>query len=230
MGTNGKAYTLVGVGVLFAWSGIKGWSILQTIQDIVQGHPPTQTNVHPIVSTGPISTSGNSQTVPGATVTNNAVADDAQLYKGHIYKFGGAPGRDGKNPWDCSSFVNWVVGRDLGMPIPGYAAGKYDGSVHGPPTTSWGVWSGLSHIKRADVQAGDIIVWALHMGIAISNKQMISATGPDGTPSTVVGDIDSGGNGPILAYGRLTALTPLGQTPGSKLPGFSLGSNSLGMP
>jgi cell wall-associated NlpC family hydrolase len=98
--------------------------------------------------------------------------------------------------------VNFVVGVKAGMAIPGNSPGKYTGSTHGPPTGAWAVWSGMSTVKRADVQAGDILLWLGHMGIAIDNKQMISALNPRvGTKITV---IDAGvGRGPLVRIGRL---------------------------
>jgi hypothetical protein len=56
-------------------------------------------------------------------------------------------------------------------------------------------------VSRENVQAGDIIVWVGHMGIAISNTHYMSALNPKTT--TKVRPIDGGGNGPLMIYGRL---------------------------
>jgi cell wall-associated NlpC family hydrolase len=85
------------------------------------------------------------------------------------------------------------------MSIPGYAAGRYDGSTHGPTTAQWALWNGTQNIRRDEVDAGDIIVWVGHMGIAISNDQMISALNPRTT--TKIGSID-GFKGVPVRYGR----------------------------
>jgi cell wall-associated NlpC family hydrolase len=202
MAINGVAVAAIGTGIVFAWSGVKGWAVLGTIGDIVSGKQPNKGFQYPLTNPkDPTLNSSGSAIGVGAAV--GGIGGDAQRYIGHIYLFGGAPGKDGRNPWDCSSFVNWVVGHDMGMAIPGMGRGKYDGTSHGPPTGSWGIWPGLRRISRADVQEGDIIVWSGHMGIALGNNSMVSATGPNGTPSTVVSPIDGHGNGPILKYGRL---------------------------
>lgn len=195
MPLNGRAMTSVCIGTLFVWSGIRGWSLLGTLGDLITGKAPTQTGFTPLTNpnaspsdgTSPVSGSGD-------------IAGTALQYQGHAYSFGGAPGNDGSRAWDCSSFVNFVVGVKLRYAIPGFGAGNYDGSSHGPPTGVWGIWSGLSHVSRGDVQAGDIIVWLDHMGIAISNTQMISALNP--AQGTRISAIEGYGNGPILCYGR----------------------------
>lgn len=187
----------VSIGILFIWSGIKGWSILGTLGDLVKGGKPGDQNVYPLSIPG----GGNGISATGPIYMppeRGSIAPTALQYQGHAYRFGGAPGRDGSQPWDCSSFVNYVIGTRLGLSIPGYKAGAYDGSSHGPTTGQWAGWAGLVRIKRADVSVDDIIVWTGHMGIAISNQQYVSALNPD--DKTAVRDIDSMGS--ALTYGR----------------------------
>lgn len=167
---NGIALGSVAIGSVFVYAGIKGYSVPQTVQDIVSGKSPAKQK-----QTSPITGSSGSGTgvAPIGTQTPSAIANDALSYRGHAYLYGGAPGTDGKHPWDCSSFVNWVLGHDFSLAIPGYAAGSYDGSAHGPATGQYLLYG--QSIKRAAVQAGDLCVYETHMGIAISNSQMISA-------------------------------------------------------
>lgn len=138
--------------------------------EIITGKAPKGTNVN--VLTAPNSSTGGSS---ATGFTSSGIANDALQYQGHAYTYGGAPGKSGQNPWDCSSFVNWVVGHDSGRAIPGYGPGQYDGSVHGPPTGSWMAWPGMTHISASEAQAGDIAVGVTHMGIVIGPNQMISA-------------------------------------------------------
>jgi len=198
MPINGVALTAVASGSILIWSGIKGWNLTQTVGEVITGKVPTGSNVN--LLTAPNSGGGGGAN-SAIGFTNSQVANDALQYAGHAYSFGGAPGKNGTNPWDCSSFVNWVVGHDLHGAIPGYGPGQYDGSVHGPPTGSWAVWPGMAHISASQVQAGDIIVWAGHMGIAVNNQEMISAL--NSRLGTKVTPIAGNGNGPLLAYGRL---------------------------
>lgn len=194
---NGKALAAIAVGSLFVWSGIKGWSILGTASELITGKQPSQSVSNPLTAPGTESMGG----APVSSGSSGGVADTAVQYVGHAYSFGGAPGVDGSKPWDCSSMVNFVVGVKLGRAIPGYGAGKYTGSSHGPPTGTWAAWNGLTRITRAEVASGDIIVWLGHMGIATSNTQMVSALNPQ--QKTRVTPIEGYGNGPVITYGRL---------------------------
>jgi cell wall-associated NlpC family hydrolase len=194
MTINGVALSSVAIGSIFLWSGIKGWNVSRTVGEVVTGKVPSGSNVN--VLSAPNAPSANA-----TGFTTNNIANDALQYQGHAYSFGGAPGKNGQNPWDCSSFVNWIVGHDSGKAIPGYGPGQYDGSVHGPPTGSWGVWPGLQHIQFGQLQAGDIIVWVGHMGICIGPNQMISALNTK--EKTKITPIAGFGNGPVLCYGRL---------------------------
>jgi cell wall-associated NlpC family hydrolase len=102
---------------------------------------------------------------------------DATRYVGAGYEFGGAPAT-GTGHWDCSSFVNWVFGHDLGLAIPGFGAGTYDGKSHGPVVAQWATWAGASTISSSS--RGSLAVWpgigALgHMGICVGDGSMISA-------------------------------------------------------
>lgn len=200
---SGPALGAISVGVILVWSGFRGWSVLGTVQDIIAGKRPkgaTGTQ-HPITaaSSPAILSAGG-----GTGATGNAIADDALHYGGHAYLYGGAPGKDGSGPWDCSSYANWVLSHDLDLPWPG--TGQYDGATHGPTTIQWGAWfrsgaSGATTVQRGDVRPGDVIVWSGHMGIAVSSTQMISARTP--ALGTGVGDIDGGGSGPLICYGRM---------------------------
>lgn len=212
MALNGKAVAAISIGGLFVWSGIKGWSILGTIQDVIGGSKPSGVLSNPLDPTifaskvGDVAGTAAGALDPSGTVGGlaglgvSSLAQVALGYQGHAYKYGGAPGADGSKPWDCSSFVNYVAAVRLGMAIPGYKPGQYKGATHGPPTGSWAVWSGFKTVSRADVVAGDIVIWAGHMGIAISNSQMVSALNP--SAGTKQGAIDGAARGPIVRIGR----------------------------
>lgn len=195
MAINGKAAAVIGIGALFTWSGIKGWSITGTLQDLVAGKKPVQTDVNPLSVPGVAAS-------PSGTAGGLAGAAEANI--GHAYVFGGAPGPQGGDPWDCSSMVNYLAGVLFNKPIPGYKSGAYDGKSHGPTTGQWAIWNGFTTVKRADVQAGDIVVWATHMGIAVSNSEMVSALNEkEGTRQTPI-DSPAPAPGPILRFGRYT--------------------------
>lgn len=206
---NGIALAAAGAGALFMWSGIRGGGILPNLQNLIAGKPPSDTGANPIT---PVITPGAGITVAGPSPIGNAIASTALAYQGHCYQFGGAPGTAGQGCWDCSSFANWVIGHDMAMAIPGYRAGTYSGTAHGPPTLAWLAWigSGVTRIPRSQLAAGDIACWQTHMGIAISNTEMISAQTPQS--GTQVSAIDGFIPGEVLFCLRLKNLA--GGTPG----------------
>lgn len=200
-GIKGASVAAMATGGLFVWSGVKGWNLTATLGEVIAGQKPSGSEVYPL-SSGSSSSGGTGS--PGSA-TSSSIANTALQYKGHCYIYGGSPGTNGTGCWDCSSFCNYVIGAKLGGAIPGFKAGTYNGNGHGPPTGSWGIWPGLQKISLAQMQAGDIIVWTGHMGIAISNTQMISALDPtDGTTITTVNQNGNlvGGNGPLMKIGR----------------------------
>lgn len=184
----GIAVAYASAGGIILYSGIKGATIADTLKAVLSGNLKV-TPTEPIGSASPAASSGG--TAPSGKATGSAAqaASDALRYEGSGYVWGGAPGL-GPGNWDCSSFANWVYGHDLGLAIPGYSAGSYTGTVHGPATGDWILWGGLTTIGHdgSVAQAGDVCVWQTHMGIATGSNQMISAQDPQN--GTQVSGID----------------------------------------
>ena len=111
---------------------------------------------------------------PGAAGTNGAaIASDALMYVGSPYVWGGAAGTvKGKDAGtDCSGFVNMVLGRDLGMAVPGYGAGQYTGAEHGGTVADYIAWGGATTLGKGESPtAGDLVCYGpdVHIGIATS--------------------------------------------------------------
>ena len=170
---SGPAIGSVAVGGLLVFAGIKGYSLSQMLTDVIRGKSPLKEN-----TTLPIAGTAAAGSAAGSG-SSSQIASDAMKYQGAGYVWGGAPAR-GVGDWDCSSFANWVCGHDLGLPIPGYPAGSYTGSSHGPVTGEWMVWGGLTTIGHdgSVAQSGDLAVWQTHMGICLGPNSMISAQNP----------------------------------------------------
>lgn len=125
------------------------------------------------------------------------VASDAMKYVGTPYVFGGS---NPTNGWDCSSFVNWVLGHDLNMTLPGSLKPGFAGTSHGPVVVNYATWTKAKTIPAANVEAGDLCIWvgvgaSGHIGIAQSPNTMISALNP--ALGTIVTPIN--GQGPAGA-------------------------------
>jgi cell wall-associated NlpC family hydrolase len=187
MPVNGPALTALAVGPILLYAGVTGRSPIGAIQTLITGKSPASA---PIVN--PIT--GTAVAAPYAgNVSANAIAQDAMQYQGHAYLYGGAPGIDGSHPWDCSSFVSWVLGHDFGLALPGHSQRGYNGTEHGPTTLGYLVWGGATTIPFSRAQAGDLAVWQTHAGIFISPTEMISALNPQlGTQVTGVKGIVPG--------------------------------------
>lgn len=200
-GVDGIAVGAILVGGLLVYSGVTGRGVLKTTQAVIQGTAPsTVAQDNPITVTNPPVTG----TAAGGGVVDGSIASIAESYIGADYVFGGAPAK-GVGNWDCSSFVNWVVGVKAGRAIPRYAAGKYTGSTHGPVTTEWLVWTGAVFVSHnpADAQPGDLCCWQTHMGIAIGGGEMVSARTEKDNPPTGKGAIHLAGE--LLYVRRLKA-------------------------
>jgi hypothetical protein len=197
MAVKGTALGAGAVGVIFLISGVNGWGIAATIKEIIQGKKPSGPNVNPITGTV---TGGGPGGPGGLGATPSAVANDAEQYEGDPYLWGGSSPAG----FDCSGLVNYVLGHDLRMAIPGYPNGSYKG--HGPVTTLYLVWNGAITIPASQAQTGDLACWISHIGIVTSPGNMISALDPQlGVAATPIK-----GYGPIgepLIYRRIAAVS-----------------------
>lgn len=189
MAINGIALGSIAAGTVFVYAGITGKSVLGSIQAVVRGQAPSL-----LADINPISGTGNPNATPVGSGQMNgsasgwSAANDAMKYIGHLYIYGGVPGTNGQGGWDCSSFMNWVLGHDLGMTLPGGVTG-YDGSTHGPVASSYQSFG--TAIPRSSVETGDLVVWSTHIGIALNNTTMLSALNP--SLGTAITGIENGG-------------------------------------
>lgn len=156
-GVPGLAVGLATAGGLLLYSGLKGVPIPDALRGVLStGKLPAG------AAAAAPSAAGPSAAGP-AGATGSAIADDALKYLGAPYRWAGAD----PSGWDCSGFVTWVLHHDLGYNLPS--------NTHTVCTAFYG-WSGASKLNSVQtVQAGDLVVWPSHMGIAISGTQMISA-------------------------------------------------------
>lgn len=199
----------LGIGAYLAWFGVHYWDTTtkwptDPVKAVLQGKPlpvPSGQMTAADVATevGSDGTGGAAGTTTGAvtggSASGNAIANDALKYQGEGYIYGG-PSQPGK--WDCSSFANYVVGHDIGLPIPGgtWAAVCANGNSHGPATPSWMLFG--TPVNYGSEQPGDLLVTAEHMGIVIGGGKMISAQDP--ALGTGVGGYTSGfpGGRPVV--------------------------------
>jgi cell wall-associated NlpC family hydrolase len=168
----GVAY--LATGGLLLYSGIKGATIADTVTSVFQGNlNVTNTETIPVNNA-----SSGTVTATGATASGQQIIGAAMRYNGHKYIFGGPSNlTDG---WDCSSFVSYVLGHDLGMLLPGgktWAAATNNGNGHGPVASDFVNTPGFTKVgsNAANNEPGDLLVWSGHVGFGTGNKGMFSA-------------------------------------------------------
>ena len=189
------AVALAAAGAVTVWAATRGVGLAGGFRAVLAGHS-LPTGDEDLVTGGGAADANFG--AGGELPVNNTLAAAALAYvgAGHLYRWGGANPDGG---WDCSGFANWVICHDLGLAIPGYGGGAFNGGAHGPVTMQWAIWSGATNVPREQVTAGDLVIWPLfHMGIAISNDRMVAAPGPNGTPAPVTGRIDGAASGPLV--------------------------------
>jgi hypothetical protein len=149
-------------------------------------------------------------------VTGTEIAQDALRYVGLGYVYGG----DASSPgvWDCSSFVSYVLGHDLGLGLPGGSWGEpgFPPHSHGPVVVSYADWNGAQTVTAPAV--GDLVCFvgigaSGHIGIVLGPNEMVSALNTDqGTVRTPIQGY--GPYGAPIVYRRI-----LGLPPGPGIPG-----------
>lgn len=207
MPVKGVYLASAGLGTVILYAGFKGKKWTDVTHGLLSGqNPATMGQSNPIVSSSVAFQQGaygygGYAVSSGGTVSGRAIAEDALQYQGTGYVWAGTPG-SGEGHWDCSSFCNAVIGRDLGMAIPMYAAGKYHGQAHGPNTLIWLTWSGAKRVSSPG--PGILAVWQTHMGICVGGNKMISAlNGQLGTKVTTIQEAAPAGE--ILTFKQLKA-------------------------
>lgn len=202
---------LLVIGAYLAWFGKYYWrsdvaNPADPIKAVLTGKPIPQKQaadpkflgklITASYTTGDSSAGGSG----GGTLTgpNPQIAAAAMKYLGAGYVFGGRADRVGN--WDCSSFVSYVLGHDLGLPLPGGSWGQsgYPPHAHGPTASQYKLYG--TGINRQQLGAGDIVAWNTHVGIAVDGTKICSARTPaEGTGiSTIDGTSKSIGESPVF--------------------------------
>jgi peptidoglycan DL-endopeptidase CwlO len=170
-----------GLGFMLIWSGVTNAGVLSTVQHLFMGVAPIPGQPQAsLTKSSPISF--NTGTTPGVVSSgggSSAIAADAMQYEGKIpYVWGGKD----ISGWDCYGFLTYVLHHDMGYNLPN---NTYTGYLE------FLAWNQQYQISPSEVQAGDIVIWPTHCGIAISPTQMISAENP--SAGTKVATFSEGG-------------------------------------
>jgi cell wall-associated NlpC family hydrolase len=196
---------IMGVGAYLAWFGVHYWRSdtawpSDPVKAVLTGKPipvpdrsADEAAIGGIVTSAKAAAAAKAAAVPsaggglsglpsGPAATSQAsgggdrIAAQALKYIGAGYVFGGTADRIGN--WDCSSFTSFVLGHDLGYPLPG---GKWGDPgmpphAHGPATGNYMLWG--KPITAAQATKGDLVISSEHMGIVVAAGTYMSAKTP----------------------------------------------------
>jgi cell wall-associated NlpC family hydrolase len=143
-------------------------------KSLTKGSGPTQ------LATG----EAGSAVLSGGTPLGRKIAETALKYRGVKYVWGGTT----PNGWDCSGMVYYILNQC------GVKVGRLQ-------STMYMVWPGAVAVKRAECAAGDLCVWVGHIGIAISNSEMVHA--PTFGKPTQIAKIDGAKTGQTVTIRRV---------------------------
>lgn len=159
-GISGLAIGAIVAGDVLFLSGLHGGTVADTLRALLKGDP-----LPPGKSFGRTAAAGVLEGLPppAGSPLGAQVASMAQTYIGVPYVWAG----EDPSGWDCSGFVTWVLVRN-GIQLP---------SNHHTVAAQFYTWSGAYTIPRDQCSPGDLVCWPTHVGIAVSNVDMVHAPG-----------------------------------------------------
>ena len=190
-GLSGLAVAAVGTGMLLTYAAIGNASVSDTVRSLLKGTPLPSKGSTLDASRADVGTALGAAAAKaaadaaasaqqgigaapgtagilgglGAAIGNATlgarIAAAAQSHLGKPYKFATA----GPNTFDCSGLVTYVLHHDVGLNLP---------SNSHTVTGQFYVWTGATTVDRPP-QAGDLICWPSHIGIAIDATRMVVA-------------------------------------------------------
>jgi cell wall-associated NlpC family hydrolase len=165
------AIGVAGLGVLILWSGVTNSGIFVTIQSLIKGTQPTPGPPQSIVTPTGTATGASYVTGGNGTASGSVISNTAMKYDRQPYIWGGAeptpPLGNGKG-FDCYGLLTFTLHHDLGYNLPNNTHSGY---------LEFLAWGGATKVTAP--QAGDLIIWPTHAGIAVSSTEMISAMNPN---------------------------------------------------
>lgn len=169
-GIPGMGVVLAAGGAYLIYAGVKNVPFVDGLRALLRGNLPAGTPSAPTELPdwlNPLaggSDSGGGSTggaAGGGTSLGLKIAMYAKQYVGIPYRWGG----NSPAGWDCSGFVTWCLVHNGVTNLPSSR----------PTAAQYLVWNGATTIPRAQAAAGDLCCWAGHIGIAVSNTDMINA-------------------------------------------------------
>lgn len=163
VGVSGPAVAAAAVGGFLVYAGIKDVDLVTGLRDIISGKTPTgRAQTASADFSGGVASAVGAAAFGLANASGGSLVSEAQKHLGAKYVFGAV----GPSTFDCSGLVVYCLRKTLYPQCPRFV------------TQTFAVWArsqGWTKVGRKDIAAGDVVLKSGHMGIAISNAQMIHA-------------------------------------------------------
>lgn len=169
-GISGPAVAAIAAGAVLVVSGIRNASVIGALRDVMAGRAPQGTAPVVVggalgraVGGGAVQDAPGGPDAPGTSAGSSGgvggrIVAQARSWLGVMYRWGGTT-RDGV---DCSGLVYRCL-NGAGIQVSRKTSNGYR------------TWSGAYDIPRAQAAAGDLVCYHGHIGIAVSNTEMIHA-------------------------------------------------------
>jgi cell wall-associated NlpC family hydrolase len=173
-GISGLAVSIVATGGYLVYSGIRNVPILEGLRELAQGRLPAPRPAAPLGVSFTAAKIGKAVDPPGGPAgeapgsqASSAILVAARRHLGVPYRFGGHT-PDG---WDCSGFVTWVLHQDMHIDLSRWSLCNNTHTVTG----QFLITNGLTTVPRDQAQAGDLVCYPGHIGIAVNSSRMVNA-------------------------------------------------------
>ncbi len=162
-GISGLAVAVAAVGGFLIYAGIKDVDTITGLREIISGKTPTGRAQKQTAQFG--TAVGNAASDLGNAASNlagGALVSEARKHLGKPYVWASV----GPNSFDCSGLVIYCLRKTLDPSAPRFTTHSF---------ASYARKRGWTKVSEANIRSGDVVLKSGHMGIAISNAEMIHA-------------------------------------------------------
>lgn len=177
-GISGLAVAVTAVGGFLVYAGIKDVPLQEGLREILSGKTPTGRAQQSTAQFGGRGSAAIGQAVVGAAsaASGGALVAEARKHLGKRYVFGAV----GPNTFDCSGLIVYSLRKTSDPKTARFVTRTF---------AAWARSKGWTKVGEKDIRAGDVVLKSGHMGLAISNAEMIHA--PNATTVVKIGKIYS---------------------------------------
>lgn len=159
-GISGLAVAVAAIGGFLVYAGIQDVDTISGLREILSGKTPTGRAQKS--NTAYTTVAGSESASSGGSVVSTGLVAEARKHLGKPYVWAAV----GPDKFDCSGLVIYCLRKTYNAATPRFTTHTF---------AAWARSQGFSKVAIENVAAGDIVLKSGHMGIAISNTEMIHA-------------------------------------------------------